>query len=42
VRVGVPTALAWSALAMLVGLVSIRRHRLTASELKMAPAVMRD
>jgi predicted MFS family arabinose efflux permease len=41
-RVGVPAALAWSALAMLAGLTSILRHRLTAAELKMAPAVMRD
>jgi MFS family permease len=42
VRVGVPAALAWSALAMLVGLASFRRHRLTVRELKMAPAMMRD
>jgi MFS family permease len=41
-RLGVPAALAWSALAMVVGLASIRRHRLTAAELKMAPAVVRD
>jgi MFS family permease len=41
-RQGVPAALAWSALAMVVGLSSIRRHRLTAAELKMAPAVVRD
>ena len=41
-RQGVPAALAWSALAMVVGLASIRRHRLTAAELKMAPAVVRD
>lgn len=41
-RDSVPAALAWSALAMIVGLTSIRRHRLTASELKMAPAVVRD
>ena len=41
-REGVPAALAWSALAMVVGLTTIRRHRLTASELKMAPAVVRD
>lgn len=41
-RVGVPAALAWSALAMILGLASILRHRLTTSELKMAPAVMRD
>jgi MFS family permease len=41
-RQGVPAALAWSALAMVVGLSTIRRHRLTATELKMAPAVVRD
>ena len=41
-RQGVPAALAWSALAMVVGMASIRRHRLTAAELKMAPAVVRD
>jgi len=41
-RQGVPKALAWSALAMVVGLSTIRRHRLTAAELKMAPAVVRD
>ncbi len=41
-RQGVPAALAWSALAMLVGLFTIRRHRLTAAELEMAPAVVRD
>jgi len=41
-RQGVPEALAWSALAMVVGLATIRRHRLTAFELEMAPAVVRD
>ncbi|HVN18731.1 MAG TPA: MFS transporter [Dongiaceae bacterium] len=41
-RQGVPAALAWSALAMVIGLSTIRRHRLTASELQMAPAVVRD
>ncbi len=41
-RLGVPAALAWSALAMVVGLSTIRRHRLTAAELQMAPAVVRD
>src|SRR5262252_2152064 len=39
---GVPEALAWSALAMVLGLATIRRHRLTATELEMAPAVVRD
>ena len=41
-RQGVPEALAWSALVMVVGLSTIRRHRLTAAELEMAPAVVRD
>jgi MFS family permease len=41
-RQGVPAALAWSALAMVLGLASVWRHRLTAAELKMAPAVVRD
>ena len=41
-RQGVPAGLAWSALAMIVGLFTIRRHRLTAAELEMAPAVVRD
>jgi MFS family permease len=41
-RVGVPAALAWSAVAMIVGLSSIRRHRLTAVGLKLAPTVVRD
>ena len=41
-RQGVPASLAWAAVAMVVGLASIRRHRLTASELVMAPAVVRD
>jgi MFS family permease len=41
-RQGVPSALMWSALAMIAGLTTIGRHRLTAAELKMAPAVVRD
>jgi len=41
-RQGVPAALAWSALAMIVGLATIRRHRLTGAELDLAPAVVRD
>jgi len=41
-RQGVPAALAWSALAMIAGLTTIVRHRLTAAELEMAPAVVRD
>ena len=41
-RQGVPAALAWSALAMVVGLSSIRRHRLTGAEFELAPAVVTD
>ena len=41
-RQGVPEALAWSALAMVIGLSTIRRHRLTAAELELAAAVVRD
>jgi MFS family permease len=41
-RQGVPAALAWSALAMVIGLSTIRRHRLTGNELQMSPAVVRD
>jgi MFS family permease len=41
-RQGVPAALMWSALAMIAGLATIRRHRLTAAELKMTPALVRD
>jgi MFS family permease len=43
---GVPAALMWSALAMLVGLSTIRRHRLTAesktAKLQVSPAVVGD
>jgi MFS family permease len=41
-QVGVPEALAWAALALVVGLSTIRRHRLSADELEMSPAVVRD
>jgi MFS family permease len=41
-RVGVPTALLSAALALVLGLSTIRRHRLRAQELGMGPAVVRD
>jgi predicted MFS family arabinose efflux permease len=41
-RQGVPAALMWSTLAMIAGLTTIRRHRLTTPELQLAPAVVRD
>src|ERR1700733_4694524 len=41
-RQGVPEALAWSSVAMVAGLSTIRRHRLTGAALEMTPAVVRD
>jgi MFS family permease len=41
-RLGVPTALLWSAFAMVAGLVAVRRYRLTSQELALEPAVVRD
>jgi len=41
-RVGVPAALLWSAVALALGLVAVRRYRLTSQELELAPAVVRD
>ena len=41
-RVGLPNTLACSALALLTGLLTIRRHRLSAQHLAMAPSVVRD
>ena len=41
-RQGVPAALAWSSLAMVAGLSTIRRHRLSGAALQMAAAVVRD
>ena len=41
-RRSVPEALAWSALAMVIGLLTITRHRLASAELELAPSVVRD
>ncbi len=41
-RVGLPNALLWAALALLAGLLTIRKHRLSAQHLAMAPSVVRD
>jgi len=41
-RVGLPDTLLYSALALLAGLLTIRRHRLSAQHLAMAPSVVRD
>jgi MFS family permease len=41
-RVGVPTTMLVSALALVAGLFAVRRHRLAADDLQLAPAVVRD
>ena len=41
-RVGVPSALLCSAIALVGGLVAVRRHRLTAEQLELTPSVVRD
>ena len=41
-RVGVPTALLCSAIALVGGLFTVRRHRLTSEQLELAPSVVRD
>ncbi|HXX28527.1 MAG TPA: MFS transporter [Terriglobales bacterium] len=41
-RIGVPSALLSSAAALVIGLVAVRRYRLTAEQLELAPSVVRD
>jgi MFS family permease len=41
-RVGVPSTLLYSSIALVVGLLAVRRYRLTARELDLSPAVVRD
>jgi MFS family permease len=41
-RLGVPRAMLCSAAALVIGLVAVRRYRLTAHELELAPSVVRD
>jgi MFS family permease len=41
-RAGVPASLLCSAVVLVIGLVAVRRYRLTAHELEFAPAVVRD
>ena len=41
-RIGVPDALLCSAVALVIGLTTIRKHRLSARDLALAPAVVRD
>ncbi|HUK24027.1 MAG TPA: MFS transporter [Terriglobales bacterium] len=42
VKVGVPTALFWSAVALAVGLFTVSRYRLSSQELDLTPSVVRD
>src|SRR5271169_5606836 len=41
-RIGVPDALGVAAVALALGVFALRGHRITASELELAPAVIRD
>lgn len=41
-RAGVPSAMSAAAMTLVLGLVVVRRYRLTSHELEMAPAVVRD
>jgi len=41
-RLGVPAALLCSSAALVIGLLAVRRYRLTVHELEFAPAVIRD
>jgi MFS family permease len=41
-QIGVPTTLLCSAIALAGGLLAVRRYRLTAEELELAPSVVRD
>src|SRR5438874_11736997 len=41
-RVGVPSALLYSSVALVAGLFTVLRYRLTSQGLRLAPAVLRD
>src|SRR6202047_2250476 len=41
-KVGIPTALLCSSVALVGGLLTVRRHRLTSQQLELTPAVVRD
>ena len=41
-RIGIPSALSYSAIALLLGLFTVRHHRLTVHELEFAPSGVRD
>jgi len=41
-RVGVPKTLLYSSIALVIGLLAVRRYRLTSEQLGLAPSVVRD
>jgi MFS family permease len=41
-KVGVPTTLLYSSIALVAGLLAVRRYRLTSRELELSPSVVRD
>jgi hypothetical protein len=41
-KVGIPTTMLCSAVALILGLLTVRRYRLTVRELEFAPSVVRD
>ena len=41
-KYGVPTTMLCSAAALILGLVAVRRYRLTSRDLELAPAILRD
>ncbi len=41
-KIGIPTTMLCSAAALILGLVTVRRYRLTSRDLELAPAVVRD
>jgi hypothetical protein len=41
-RIGVPDALAAAAVVLALGVFALRGHRITANELDLSPAVVRD
>jgi MFS family permease len=41
-KVGVPSTLLYSSIALVAGLLAVRRYRLTARELELSPSVVRD
>jgi hypothetical protein len=41
-KIGVPNTMLCSAITLVLGLLTVRRYRLTVRELELAPAVVRD